>query len=522
MNRQIITKTLIAITFVAASFALQAQVINRSFTANTLVAGSPDLLRVQNGLIAHDGNPVNVVTGAGSLVGTFGATAKWIGIGAPVTPGNLLYGERTQWNEQAFAKSLRQRSTTDVTKDAILEWGGGAASQTGSEMQFRYITNPLLPTGFTRILTMNTAGNSYFGPGPVAGNPKLGVSTSNQFGFSSTTQNSYAGYFTTTNSIAGYFYSNATQNSSNRGVYAFANGGTFTGFTAAVSGVVGGNTATNNRRNYGIYGSAPVSPTSAFGNTNTSYAGFFQGDVYVTNMLFGSDAKYKINVVNETNALEKIMAVRPVTYNFDAEKYKGFNFSTRSQHGFIAQELEMVFPEAVQNATLSVQDQDGKETASDAGLAINYVNLISVLFKGMQEQQQQIAQLQSLLGAKGKTDLAGANPAVVEQANTAASNPNRVISTTAGEFTLADFKLEQNLPNPFGSNTLIQYRLPGKLSNAFIGVYNLQGIQLLRFDKLSGSSQLTINADKLQPGIYIYSLIAEGREIMSKKMVVSR
>ena len=47
-------------------------------------------------------------------------------------------------------------------------------------------------------------------------------------------------------------------------------------------------------------------------------------------------------------------------------------------------------------------------------------------------------------------------------------------------------------------------------------------MQLLRFDKLNGSSQLTINADKLQPGIYIYSLIAEGREIMSKKMVVSR
>jgi hypothetical protein len=479
---------------------------------------------VQNGLISHDGNPVNVVTGAGSLVGTFGATAKWIGIGAPVTPGNLLYGERTQWNEQAFAKSLRQRSTTDVTKDAILEWGGGVASQTGSEMQFRHITNPLLPTGFTRILTMNTAGNSYFGLNPVTGNPKLGVSTTNQYGFSSTTQNSLAGYFTTTNSIAGYFLSSANQNNSfTRGVYSFANGGTFTGgFTAAVSGVVSSNTATNNRRNYGVYASAPVSPTSAFGNINTSYAGFFQGDVYVTNTLYGSDAKYKINVLNETEALSKILAVRPVVYNFDTERYKGFNFTTRTQHGFIAQELANVFPEAVQNATLSVQDEGGKETANDVGLAINYVNLISVLFRGIQEQQVQITQLQTLLGVQNKTNITAANSNVVNQSNAAEPVGQRSIKTSAGEFTTADFKMEQNVPNPFSSNTVIKYNLPNKLSNAFIGVYNLLGTQLLKFDRLNTNGQISINANTLQPGIYIYSLVAEGQEVMSKKMVVSK
>jgi hypothetical protein len=517
MKHHIKIKTSIVLALLVGSFAVNAQVINRSFSSNTLVAGSPDLLRVQNGLIAHDGNPVNVVTGAGSFVGTFGATAKWIGIGAPVTPGNLLYGERTQWNEQAFAKSLRQRSTTDVTKDAILEWGGGVASQAGSEMQFRHITNPLLPAGFTRILTMNTAGNSYFGLNPVAGTPKLGVSTTNQYGFSSTTQNSLAGYFTTTNSIAGYFLSNANQNNAfTRGVYAVANGGTFTGFTAALSGIVGGNTATNNRRNYGVYGSAPVSPTSAFGNPNTSYAGFFQGDVYVTNTLYGSDAKYKTNVVTETDALTKILAVRPVTYNFDTERYKAFNFTSRSQHGFIAQELANIFPEAVQNATLSVQDETGKETATDVGLAINYVNLISVLFRGIQEQQEQINQLQTLLGVQGKTNLTAA------EGNVAEAKVNRRIITSAGEFTVTDFKMEQNVPNPFSGNTVIKYQLPNKLSNAFIGVYNLQGTQLLRFDRLNAGGQVTINANTLKSGIYIYSLVAEGQEVMSRKMVVSK
>ncbi len=497
---------------------LQAQVINRTFSQNTLVV-APDIFRVQNGLIAHDGNPVNVVTGAGSFVGTFGATAKWIGIGAPVTPGNLLYGERTQWNEQAFAKALRQRSATDVTKDAILEWGGGVASQVNSEMQFRHITNPTLPTGFTRILTMQTSGNSYFGINPPSGTvARLGVATANQRSFSCSTTNNTAGYFRSV--------SNAN-NVSLRGVLASVNGGAFTGGSIyAVAGIVSG-TAANTRPIYGIYGRAPVSGTAGFGTTNTSYAGFFQGDVYITSSQYGSDAKYKINVVTETNALSKILAVRPVAYNFDTVQFRDFNFSSRRQHGFIAQEIQTVFPEAVQTARLSVQDEEGNETLSNVGLSLNYIGLISTLYRGIQEQQTQINELRQRLGLPPVT-AANAGTLVAAANNTggvaATEEPvaGQRISTAAGTFTAADFKMEQNVPNPFSGSTVIRYTLPNNVSNAFIGIYNLQGSQLLRFDRLNGGSQITINGNALQPGIYVYALVVEGQEVMSKRMVVSR
>jgi hypothetical protein len=520
------TKSLLALVLCVSCFAVNAQVINRTFTSNTLVGGSPDLIRVQNGLIGHDGNPANVVTGAGSLLGTFNPGAKWISIGAPVTPGNLLYGERTQWNGQAFIKALRQRSTSDSTKDAILEWGGnnvipGNASQANSEMQFRYITNPTLPTGFTRILTMRTNGNSYFGINPPFSiQPRMGVSTTDQRSFTSNTTNNIAGYFRSISSL---------NNSFTRGVYAFANGSTFTGgLTAAVSGLVSSNTVNNNRRNYGIFGSAPVSPTAAFGNPNTSYAGFFQGDVYITNLQFGSDSKYKINVTPETGVLSKILATRPVSYNFDTVTFRGYNFSSRRQHGFIAQEIQAIFPEAVQNATLSLQDEEGAETATNVGLSLNYINLISILYRGIQEQQTQINELRVKLGLPPLT------PANATELITAAENSidnavpdvaptaGRSISTSVGEFVATDFKMEQNVPNPFSSNTVIRYTLPNRISNAFIGVYNLQGTQLLRFDRLNGGSQVTINANTLQPGIYIYSLVAEGQEVLSKRMVVAR
>jgi Chaperone of endosialidase/Secretion system C-terminal sorting domain len=519
MKKNLITLSLLLFTlsFVYSDASAQ-RVLSRNFST-ALANTNPDALRVEGSLITHDGNPQTALTtGLPTFVGTFGPTAKWIGIGAPVTPGNLLYGERTQWNEQAFIKALRQRSTTDVTKDAILEWGGGIAAQAASEMQFRHITNPASPTGFTRILTMNTAGNSYFGLSPAIGNPKLGVSTTNQFGFSSRTENN----------IAGYFFSNATVNSFTRGVFAFANGSTLGGFTAGVTGIVGNNNAANNRRNYGVFASAPVSPTATNGNIFTSYAAFFQGDTYMTGSQYGSDAKYKINITAEVGALSKILATKPVSYNFDTVTFRAYNFSPRRQHGFIAQEIQAVFPEAVQNATLSLQDETGRETANNVGLSLNYISLISVLYRGVQEQQTQINELRQRLGLPPVTATNAAEMIAAAEKNAGSPiadielAPARRINTSVGEFTAADFKMEQNVPNPFSGNTVIKYTLPNKISNAFIAVYNLQGTQLLRFDRLNGGSQITINAGTLQPGIYIYALVAEGQEIISKRMVVAK
>jgi archaellin len=516
--------TMLFFFFAATCYKASAQRVLLRNSSTALANTNPDVLRVEGALLTHDGNPQTALTtGLPTLVGTFNPGAKWIGIGVPATPGNLLYGERTQWNGQAFIKALRQRSVSDSTKDAILEWGGnnvipGNASQANSEMQFRYITNPTLPTGFTRILTMNTAGNSYFGLTPAIGNPKLGVTTTNQFGFSSRTENN----------IAGYFFSSATVNSFTRGVFAFANGSTLGGFTAGVTGIVSNNNAANNRRNYGVFASAPVSPTATNGNPFTSYAAFFQGDTYLTGSQYGSDAKYKINITPETGALSKILATKPVSYNFDTVTFRAYNFSSRRQHGFIAQEIQAVFPEAVQNATLSLQDETGRETATNTGLSLNYINLISVLYRGVQEQQTQINELRQRLGlppvtaANADQIIAAAESNAGSPVADVAPSADRRISTSVGEFAATDFKMEQNVPNPFSSNTVIRYTLPNRISNAFIGVYNLQGTQLLRFDRLNGGSQVTINANTLQPGIYIYSLVAEGQEVISKRMVVAK
>jgi len=186
--------------------------------------------------------------------------------------------------------------------------------------------------------------------------------------------------------------------------------------------------------NYGVYanltgchnGAALYATDDDWGSqfVNGRYAGYFQGRVHATGMSIGgtpnssytlnvkgnvhvdgafsttSDSRYKTNVKNLGSALEKIAGLRPVTYNFKAEdlseyyalvpdsvkisdekdlrKYFGLGEkrdTKRKQIGFIAQELQQVFPELVH------KDDQGM-------LSVNYIALIPVLTGAIQEQQQ--------------------------------------------------------------------------------------------------------------------------------------
>jgi hypothetical protein len=95
-------------------------------------------------------------------------------------------------------------------------------------------------------------------------------------------------------------------------------------------------------------------------------------NIYSSNLLNVSDARLKTNIANASYGLSAILKMRPVEYNW----VKGDDRDTKI--GFLAQELRQVIPEVV------VGDET-KET-----LAVNYTELIPVLVKAIQEQQQQI------------------------------------------------------------------------------------------------------------------------------------
>jgi len=82
--------------------------------------------------------------------------------------------------------------------------------------------------------------------------------------------------------------------------------------------------------------------------------------------------------------------------------------------------------------------------------------------------------------------------------------------------------LFQNTPNPFTYDTEIKYYLPENANNAVLYVFNLQG-NLLMSEKLSGTGNgsIIINGSELNPGMYVYSLLINGQEVATKRMILT-
>jgi hypothetical protein len=123
------------------------------------------------------------------------------------------------------------------------------------------------------------------------------------------------------------------------------------------------------------------------GSDNNLYYGYNNTSRGVFNNATGayttiSDANLKENVINYTNALDKVNLLRPVTYNFIDDKNK------YNQIGLIAQEVLNVIPEIV-----------AKPANEDGYYGLNYAGLTPILIKAIQEQQTLIEELTARLTA---------------------------------------------------------------------------------------------------------------------------
>lgn len=204
------------------------------------------------------------------------------------------------------------------------------------------------------------------------------------------------------------------------GVYATASGNTVqnTG--------VSGNTAGTGTNNIGLEGVANGSSSSStnYGlyaqgaNGGTNYAGYFSGNVTYTGSLVGpSDAKLKNDITplnKEFSALNRIDALEPVVYTYKTDEFPSLNLPNGEQYGFVAQEMQEVFPLLVEKQRSPDRIIGGDTPANDdtevtaekiEGVeynGINYMGMIPVLTQGIKEQQEQINTLQEEVEALKK------------------------------------------------------------------------------------------------------------------------
>lgn len=117
---------------------------------------------------------------------------------------------------------------------------------------------------------------------------------------------------------------------------------------------------------------------------------------------FSSDERLKENIVNIPNALDKILSLNGVTYDWN-DKALAFGFvSEKRRHdvGLIAQQVEAVLPEAIAPAPFDTDVDSGNSISGDNYLTVRYDKMVALLIEGMKEQQAQIEELKLKLNSK--------------------------------------------------------------------------------------------------------------------------
>lgn len=82
--------------------------------------------------------------------------------------------------------------------------------------------------------------------------------------------------------------------------------------------------------------------------------------------------------------------------------------------------------------------------------------------------------------------------------------------------------LYQNTPNPFSSQTQIRFTLPDDTKTAYIYIFDMTGKMQKQIAVNSSMESVTINGYELPAGIYLYSLVVNGQEIDTKRMILSK
>ena len=320
-------------------------------------------------------------------------------------------------------------------------------------------------------------------------------------------------------------------------------GPTYYGKTIGVAGVHQSNSNYTSNKVAGIYGSSSADEQFDFSGV---YAGYFNGDARVTGTLYGtlltpsasnSNGNYgegtTVSVVNtdatdeskssDENISDKLRHVQLLQLishkertsttwtnkssihfpededdtELTSEEFEKFLEENKgnpivqtemasTRYELAVDQLRDVFPELV------YEDKDGN-------ISINYMEMIPLLVQALKEQQTRIDILE------GKTVNRRAEAASI---------------TTTDDVTLY---LGQNNPNPFSEQTSIEVRIPNDVKTAFLCIYDMNGKQI---DKIvideRGTTRISILGTNLIEGMYLYSLITDGKVAGTKKMILTK
>ena len=284
----------------------------------------------------------------------------------------------------------------------------------------------------------------------------------------------------------------------------------------------------------GVYGSE-TSGGPSFSNYSGKFAGYFNGKVRVTNGIYATvlspsasaspSGQGESTILSDrgesvTDKLSQVQAVQFLRYNptketntakvtledFDIDNLSPEELDSLSeamgevepepylspiQYGLDAEQLKAVYPELV------YEDDNGN-------VSINYVEMVPLLVQSINELKAEIAELKGTSAKKAK------KPA----------------GTTAIEETVSDVdmvRMDQNKPNPFSESTVITLNIPERTQKASIFIYDMSGKQVQNIAVSErGETNITVYASDLTAGMYIYTLVVDGKVSVTRRMIVTK
>ena len=142
------------------------------------------------------------------------------------------------------------------------------------------------------------------------------------------------------------------------------------------------------RQYTGVFSTLARTAAILDGSGNTT----FPGDVTA----YSSDQRLKENVQNIPNALDKVLSLNGVTFDWKQEAFDaGFNPKIKEgDAGVLAQQVQAVLPQAVKPAPFDIDENGGSKSGKDY-LTVQYEKLAPLFIEAIKEQQAQIELLKA-------------------------------------------------------------------------------------------------------------------------------
>ena len=265
--------------------------------------------------------------------------------------------------------------------------------------------------------------------------------------------------------------------------------------------------------NIGGAGLYATNQDNAFFSLSGNFSGYFYGPVHIEGIVYStvgfynvSDMRLKHDIIaladkerEKGSTLNNLMGLEVLEYGVCTPRQKAIATMPDSMHptgkdpnidirhyGVSAQELQKLYPDLV------MEGEDGY-------LSVNYSGLVPLLLRSIQELKHALDDIKENSDARKESNMTAVNTAM------ASGNV-----------------LYQNTPNPFKEQTTIRFSLADDTQSASICIFDMTGKMLKNLPVSTGDTSVSLNGWELGEGMFLYTLIVNGKEIDTRRMIITK